>query len=305
MATMIGTGETCISAFALYLKASTLQIGLLVSVPSLLASFVQLLSARIGRLTGQRKIIVLAGASLQAVCWLPLAMLPILYREMAVPLLIAAVVIYQCGAHLATPQWASMMGDIVPVRRRGRFFALRTRIVSLVTCLSLAIGGVILHLLNTRGYTLQGFMVVFGIAMMARMISVFHLSKMHDRPGHVAAMEIPVGIGWWQRLRQSNFVRFSIFFALMQFSVAIASPFFTVYMLRDLQFSYAAFMGNTGMAIFAQFLTLNQWGRISDVFGNRRILATTGLVVPLMPVLWTLSTNYWYLLFVQALSGLT
>jgi MFS family permease len=95
-----------------------------------------------------------------------------------------------------------------------------------------------------------------------------------------------------------------MFFALMQFAVAIASPFFAVYMLRDLHFSYVQFMGNTGMSIFAQFLTLNQWGRISDVFGNRRILSATGILVPMMPLLWIVSSNYWYLLMAQAVSGL-
>ena len=304
-AAMIGAGETYISAFALFLRASMPQIGLLASLPALLASFVQLLSAWIGRLTGHRKRIVLAGASLQALAWLPIAALPVLYEDAAIPLLIASVVLYQCGAHLATPQWGSLMGDIVPERRRGRFFALRTRIVTLVTFLSLIAGGVILHLFDIRGSTLTGFLIVFGIAMLARLISVYHLSRMHDPSGHVAALEVPIEKAWWRRLRESNFVRFSIFFALMQFSVAIASPFFAVYMLRDLHFSYVQFMGNTGMAIVAQFLTLNQWGRISDVFGNRRILSATGMLVPLMPLLWMVSSNYWYLLMAQALSGLT
>ena len=90
----------------------------------------------------------------------------------------------------------------------------------------------------------------------------------------------------------------------MQFSVAIASPFFAVYMLRDLQFSYAQFMANTGISVLAQFLTLNQWGRISDAFGNRRVLSVTGLMLPLMPLLWIVSPNFWYLLLVQVLSGL-
>ena len=76
-------------------------------------------------------------------------------------------------------------------------------------------------------------------------------------------------------------------------------------MLRDLQFSYAQFMANTGMSVLAQFLTLSQWGRISDVFGNRRVLAVTGLMLPLMPLLWIVSPNFWYLLLVQALSGLS
>lgn len=304
-ATMVGIGETYFSAFALFLKASTPQIGLLASLPPLLASFVQLLSAWLGRLTLQRKVIVLIGATVQAFTWLPLMILPVVFSDMAVPIMIACVVLYQCGAHLSTPQWASLMGDIVPTRRRGRFFGRRTKIVSLITFLSLAVGGIVLQVASTNGRTLQGFMVLFGVAMIARLVSVYHLARMHDPSGHVAAMEAPTSVAWWLRLRQSNFVRFSVFFAMMQFSVAIASPFFTVYMLRDLNFSYVAFMTNTGVAILAQFLTLNQWGRISDVFGNRRILAATGVVIPLMPLLWTFSSNYWYLLFIQGISGLT
>ena len=304
-ATMIGIGETYFSAFALFLKASTPQIGLLASLPPLLASFVQLLSAWLGKVTQQRKVIVLVGATVQAFTWLPLMILPLVFRDMAVPILIACVVLYQCGAHLSTPQWGSLMGDIVPTRRRGRFFGRRTKIVSLVTFISLAVGGIVLQVSSEHGRTLQGFLLLFGIAMLARFVSVSHLARMHEPAVSVAAMEAPTSEAWWPRLRQSNFVRFSVFFALMQFSVAIASPFFTVYMLRDLHFSYVAFMSNTGVAILAQFLTLNQWGRISDVFGNRRILAATGVIIPLMPLLWTFSSNFWYLLFIQGLSGLT
>lgn len=304
-ATMFGIGETYLSAFALFLKATTPQIGLLASLPPLLASGVQLFSAWLGRQTGKRKAIVMAGATIQAFAWVPLIVLPIVFEEHAVPLLIGAVVLYQCGAHLSTPQWGSLMGDIVPTRRRGRFFALRTRIVSLVTFVSLAVGGLTLQLASSVDRTLQGFILLFGGAMLARLISVYQLSRMVDPPGHVAAIEVPVSRRLWQRLRHSPFARFSAFFALLQFSVAIASPFFTVYMLRDLQFSYLAFMANTGMAVFAQFLTLNRWGRISDIFGNRRILAATGLIIPLMPLMWTFSANFWYLLAVQALSGLS
>lgn len=302
-ATMTGVGETYLSAFALFLKATTPQIGLLASFPPLLASLAQLLSAWLGRLTGHRKRIVLAGAALQAFAWLPILLLPLLFPQHAVTLLIASVVLYYGGAHLGAPQWSSLMGDLVPSRRRGRFFSLRTRIVTITTFSALMLGGFLLHVAQQRDMTLYGFVTLFIVACIARLVSVYHLSCMKDSGANVAALEIPVGPGWWTRLRQSNAVRFSVFFALMQFSVAIASPFFTVYMLRDLQFSYLQFTLNTGAAIFAQFLTLAQWGRISDVFGNRRVLMVTGLFIPLMPVLWTVSTDFWYLLFLQALSG--
>jgi len=304
-AVMMGAGETYLSAFALFLKASTPQIGLLASVPPLIGSLAQIVSAGLGHLTGRRKPIILVGAGLQAAAWLPITLLPLLFPAAAVPLLIASVIVYHCGAHLAAPQWASLMGDLVPMRRRGRFFARRTRIVTLGTFLSLAAGGVILHGYTTAGQTLAGFVVLFGIAMVARGISAWHLARMHDPAGHVAALRLPARGAWWRQLGRSNFVRFSSFYALMQFAVAISSPFFAVYMLRDLQFSYAQFTANTAMSVLMQFLTLSQWGRISDVFGNRRILAVTGLMLPLMPLLWMVSTNFWYLLLVQMLSGLS
>ena len=71
-AVMMGIGETYLSAFALFLKASTPQIGLLASLPPLLGSLAQIVSAWLGRLAGRRKPIILAGAGLQALAWLPI-----------------------------------------------------------------------------------------------------------------------------------------------------------------------------------------------------------------------------------------
>ncbi|MEQ8205008.1 MAG: MFS transporter [Woeseia sp.] len=302
-AVMTGIGETYLSAFAVFLRATTPQIGLLASVPPLLASLVQLLSAWLGHVTGHRRAIILVGASLQAFAWLPIIGLPLLFGDYAVPMLIGSVILYHAGAHLALPQWTSLLGDIVPERKRGRFFSQRTGRIAATTFASLICGGAVLHVMTQRDETLIGFVALFSVAGIARLVSIYHLSRMHDQPRQAAPMELPAGREWWQRIRHSNAIRFSVFFALMQFAVAIASPFFTVYMLRDLNYSYLQFMANTGMAIFAQFLTLAQWGRISDVFGNRRILAVTGLFIPLMPLLWVFSTNFWYLLAIQALSG--
>ena len=303
-AVMTGSGETYFSAYALFLRATTPQIGLLASLPPLLASFVQLLSAWIGHLTGQRRRIILTGAGVQAASLLPLALLPLLFPAAAVPLLIGCVVLYHAGANLATPQWSSLMGDLVPDRKRGRFFAMRTRLTSATTFASLVVAGAALHLLSGQGVTAVAYLTLFAVAAVARAVSWFHLSKMHDPPGHVAAMEIPLGHGRWRRLRRSPFVRFSLFFAFMQFAVAVASPFFTVYMLRDLQFTYLQFMVNTATTVLFQFLTLARWGRLSDAFGNRLILATCACVIPFLPILWTFSTNFWYLIALQALSGL-
>jgi MFS family permease len=83
-AVMLGFGETYFSAFAVFLKASTAQIGFLASVPALLASFAQLLSAWLGHTFGNRKAIILLGAGLQAFIWIPMALLPWLQSDYTV-----------------------------------------------------------------------------------------------------------------------------------------------------------------------------------------------------------------------------
>ena len=301
---MIGTAESYFSAFAVFLKASAAQIGILAALPPVLASFSQLLSAWLGRRIGRRKHIIVFGALLQAASLIPLALLPLLFPEHAIPLLILCTVIYFIGPNLGAPQWGSLMGDLVPESRRGRFFALRTRFSSLANFSALIVAGVLLHFFDIADATRIGFVCLFVSAALMRLASAWHLLKMLDPPGHVAAMDMPWHMDIWQDLRGSRLLKFSLFFAAMQVAVAIASPFFALYMLRDLGFSYVAFMFNTAASVCVQFLTLARWGRLSDLFGNRLILVTTGAIIPFLPALWLLSTNYFYLLGVQMLSGL-
>jgi len=301
---MVGGAETYFSAFAVFLKATTAQIGILASLPPLLASFMQLVSAWLGRRTGQRKRIIVHGALLQAVTLLPLALLPLVFPDHAATLLILSAIVYFFGPNLGSPQWGSLMGDLVPESRRGRFFALRTRLSSIASFSALIIAGCLLEGFDTIGATYWGFVVVFGLGAVSRLLSAYHLHQMFDPPGHVAALESPWHRELWRGLRETGLLRFSGFYASMQFSVAIASPFFTLYMLRDLEFSYLAFMVNTAASVCVQFLTLNRWGRLSDLFGNRIILIATGSIIPFLPSLWLGSTNYYYLLAVQAVSGL-
>lgn len=301
---MTGAGETYFSAYAILLKASAGQIGLLAALPQLMASVAQLLSAWLGQRIKQRKPVILFGASLQCSSWIPMLVLPQVFPAYAVPFMIASVMLYYFGSNLAVPQWSSLMGDLVHKRRRGRYFALRTRLASITAFISMIVAGLLLNYFDEKGYVLAGFVAVFVLAMSARIVSIYHLKQMHDPSGHTAALEIPDTSLWRQYFINSSFARFSLFYALMHCATAIASPFFAVYMLRDLQYSYLEFMSCAAMAILAQFLALNTWGRIADIFGNRLILVITGSVIPVLPLLWLISTEHWYLMLLQGLGGL-
>lgn len=300
---MAGGLETYFSAFAIFLKATAMQVALVATLPNLLGSLGQLVSAWLGHRINKRKPIIVSGAYAQAMV-LPLMLaLPFLFPEYAIVLVMLALTLYYAAGHIIVPQWTSLMGELVPERRRGRFFAHRTRLATVSSFLALAGGGLILHAFDVSDATAAGFGVLFVIAFCARLYSAHSLGKMHEPSPHAASVESSLHLGWLRKPEYSAAKRFSLFFILMQTAVGISAPFFSVYMLKVLNFSYLHFMLNTGAAVLIQFLTLRYWGRVSDTMGNRLVLVTTGSLIPFLPVLWLFSADPWYLFGVQIISG--
>jgi MFS family permease len=301
---MTGGAESYFAAFAIHLHAGTTLVGLLASLPPLLASSTQVLSAWLGRRLGRRKELIVSGALLQAVCMLPIAFVPLVVPQHAAWLLLPLVFLYFCGPNFGAPQWNSLVGDLLPESRRGRFFARRTRLSSIASLSALIVAGLVLDAADRLEHAYWGFVVIFMLAAGVRCLSAYHLNEMQEPTHRVAALEIPDDLTLWRRLRHSRLLRFSVFFAAMQFAVAISGPYFTLYLLRDLELSYLEFMIVTTMSVLVQLLTLNRWGRLSDLFGNRLLLITTGSIITFIPALWLISTNFFWLLAVQTLSGL-
>ncbi len=144
----VGAGETYFSAFALFLRATAPQVALVSTLPLLLASFAQLFSAWIGNYVGRRRLVIL-GCALQALLWLPILLVPVLFSGYAIPALLVLLVLYHSANNLSAPQWTSIMRDLVSERRRGRYFAHRTRLTTITTFGSLVLCGLILHDFDT------------------------------------------------------------------------------------------------------------------------------------------------------------
>ena len=299
----VGAGETYFSAFALFLRATAPQVALVSTLPLLLASFAQIFSAWIGNYVGRRRLVIL-GCTLQALLWLPILLVPVLFSGYAIPALLVLLVLYHSANNLSAPQWTSIMRDLVSERRRGRYFAHRTRLTTITTFGSLVLCGLLLHDFDTEGRTYFGFVLIFLLAFVARTISVYHLTFLHEPPPTTTAPDMHIE-HWWRSLLSTGAIGFSVYVALMNAAVGISSPFFTVYMLRDLELSYLEFTALAGTSVLCQFLMLTTWGRIADVYGNRLILIVTSISLPIVPSLWLLSDNFWTLLLFQALSGLS
>lgn len=301
---MTGFGESYLGAFAIFLKATNPQIALIASLPQLLGALFQFVSVRLLNVLRSRKTIILAGVLGQATTWIFILSIPFLFNGPAVPWLIGSVMAYFVLGSFANPAWNSLMGDLVDSNRRGEYFGRRNRLMSIAAFGSLCLAGIILHWSETAGNAAFGFSILFSIAFFARLVSAFYLYRMAE-PRYNPRAEDHFSI--WQfirRGRKTNFGRFVLYTALIHFSVQISGPFIAPLLLRDLHFTYLQFMFSSAATVLAQFLTLNIWGRLGDQFGNKSVLTVTGLLLPMIPLFWLFTTNFYLIMAIQMFGGL-
>jgi len=297
---MLGLTQDFLAPFALALKASTIQIGLLSSLPNLAVALSQLGSPYLSeRLPSRRNFIVLLVIA-QAALWLPLFFLPRIFDGAAVWWLIGLFTAGSVFGAMGNPAWGSLMADLVPAGMRGRYFGTRNKLGGMTLLISFLLGGLILEL--SSGQVMLGFAVLFGGATIFRLASAFFLSRMYEP----TARRCPDKFNPLQELRTlpaTRIGRFSIYVAALMLSTYVAGPFFAVYMLRELGFSYWTFVVVTAAAAVANFFFMGFWGRRADKMGHMKVVKLTALLVPINPILWLGGQALPYLIAIQVFSG--
>jgi len=299
-----GTGHSYISPFAIALGASNAQIGILSSLPQIIAPLAQLFGSKLIE-KRSRKQIVREHVFFEAMIWLLILILALLaYFGVITQLPLMLIIIYSFLVFvggLSGPAWFSWMGDIVSEKIRGEYFAKRYRITGAVALISMLLASFFLDYLKTKGLVLIGFSILFLIANLARLNS-FKLFKKQYEP------ELKLKDGYYvslfsfiKNLPKHNFGRFVIFVSILKLSVFIAAPFFAVYMLRNLGFSYLWFTAITISSTIFTLIFFPLWGRFSDEYGNMITLRIGSALVPLIPLLWIVSKNPIYLALVPGM----
>ncbi len=303
-AAALGGGENYLSAFALLLHATPVQIGLLSALPQLIGAWTQILSVKLLHSIQHRRAIGMASLTGQAILWLPILILPLAAPTQAPWLLIGAAVLYFLFGHFGAPAWASLLTDLIRDDQRGTYFAHRATVSAVVNFVAMCAAGLVLHLATSWNAAWAGFALIFLGAAAAKAVAARALGRIDDSAAF-ATREAELRL--WDFLRHerhSDFLRFLLFSGVMHACVLISGPFFVIYMLRDLQLSYLEYMVWMAAALLGQFLSLKPWGRISDRYGNKKVLIVTGLLVPFLPMLYLAGTHLTFLVLVNFFGGL-
>jgi len=291
-----GFGLRNIAPYAIALNASNSMIGFLTSIPSLLGNISQLITAKLLERYSRKKVVIFS-VFLQTFFWLTLILPGILFlrstsnSNIPVILLLAIYTALIVSGSLAGPAWNSWMKDIVPEKELGRYFARRNRIAGFITFFCMMLAGFILNHFK-RIEVLYGFFILLFFSFLFRGISGYLFTKKYE-PRFKENKKTYFSLkNFVDNMPFNNFGRFVLFLSLLNFSVAIASPFFAVYLLRNQVFKedYVIYMTLTMIMPIVSILSMNYWGKVSDSLGNVKIFKITGVLIILIPFVYFLSS---------------
>jgi MFS family permease len=298
---MLGLTQNYISPLALELNATTTQIGLLSSIPSLAMAFSQLSAPYLSVRAGSRKGLILPVVFMHAIMFIPILMVPYLFHVSAVWWLISFVTVSVVLGAISNPAWGSMMADLVPQRLRGRYFGFRGQVSGFITqVFSYAAAGV---LLLFTGNIFVGYAILFGSATVFRLLSGAFISRQYEPHQAVSQQQGRSLLEIIKTVGSSNLGKFMMFFSLIDFCTMISGPFFTVFMFRDLHFNYMYYCIIGSASQLSTLLFLPFWGRRADKWGNLRVVRISTALIWLVPLFWVFSDNIVYLILANIISG--
>lgn len=301
-AVMISVTDYYLIPLGLLLGAQIHEIGLLVAVPQLLSSAAQLLAVKAVDAMGSRLKFLIGGCVLQALVLLPVAALPFLQVPHRVGIFIVLIILFRVLGNLVGTVWGSLMSDYLIPEERGKYLGWRNRIAGFSGVTGLIGGGILLQVMRVHSPEL-GFCLLFVITALSRLLSAFLMTRMEDLP---LTRKPADDFTFWQfisRFRESNFVRFVLYVSGITFAANLTAPYVGVHLLNNLEFNYVQYMSVFLTSQIAQFISFPIWGRHADIVGNARVLKTTSLLLPLIPLYWIFVIDLRILLCFEFVAG--
>jgi MFS family permease len=303
-AVTMGAGEAYLAPFAIYLGADNLLIGLLASLPLCVGALAQLwVAAALDKVQRRRSLCVWPAVA-QSLSFVPLLVMPYALPGHAPELALLGALLYFVAGSLVVPPWNSWIADLVPPATRGDYFGRRNKLRTYFQVAGVLLAGFVLSLARDHDVEFLGFALIFALALGARLLSAYHIGRMVEPAYHAPALADRFTFrDFVRRSPWANFGRFTLYAAVFLAATNISGPYFTPYMLSDLKFSYVEFTLASVSFILAQAVVIHNWGKVADRFGNRKVLAVTGLSLPVIPWLWLLSTDVLFVLALQVAAG--
>lgn len=289
------TGGVLLINFLLYLGATPVEIGFLSSIPMLM-NFLQPLGAYFADRTQSRRKYIRAIVGVSRLLWLILVALIAWHSwfntdpHLLVTSTLVIILICNILNALGCSAWLSWMAVLVPQGIRGRYFGFRNSALSLTNLLVVPLLGFAVSALP--GDIISGYGVLLLLGVVIGLVSLgcqcwmtdvnplsIHCADSSPQQQEAQSPEISI-------LKDTNFLKFLLYIGLWMFAVNLSSPFFNLYMMKNLALDLSTVTIYTSLVAGANLVMLRFWGKLADKVGNRPLLLLVGIPIALTPLLW-------------------
>jgi MFS family permease len=299
---MVGIGETYLPAFVLALGMGEVASGLIATVPLVAGGVLQLITPLGVRWVGSYRRWAVLCAALQALVFAPLVVGAAVGRIPGFVVFLLATLYWASGMAIG-PAWNIWVEQLIPPAVRTRYFARRTSATNLGVLSGLLAGGLILDRMQTGTHPLFNFTLLFAIAGVARLTSA-NLLRTQNEPNIPSMPYRPREVfGVIRHFHDSAGGELLTYMLALTVAVTFASPFFTAFMLRQLELSYAAYTSLLVIALAAKAVALPLFGRLARRLGLAWLLRAAWVGIVVVPALWLVSDSLAYLAGLQILAG--
>jgi len=260
-------------ALALHLGASNFVIGLLAGIVPIMQLLQIPAIFLVERARNRRAVATLASLFSRAFL-LVIAFIPFLLSgQAALTLLLGTVTLKAALSAVANCSWNSWMRDVIPQSILGNFYSKRIRLATVATVtFSIAAGAFVDAW--TKHYPdmqIHAYSLLFFAGFLAGMAGVCLLAltpepRMTPAQGSFVSRLV-------KPFQDANFRRLLFFLGSWSFAANLAAPFFTVYMLQQLDLPMSLIIGLGVLSQTVNFSLLQFWGSFSDKFSNKAVLS--------------------------------
>ena len=279
-----------LTALALELGANNLQIGLLAAIPPL-AQLAQIPSIFLVDRLRVRREISFYSTALSRLAMLVIVFAPLVFApQRTIAVILLALFVKNILVAVNNCAWQSWMKDLVPREGLGAFHSKRysrTTAAAIVTSLAAAFF-IDAWKTNLPGHSVQGYCVLFGLGLSFGLLTLYYTYKIPEPKYLFVKTKITERL--LLPVRDANFRRLLAFLASWNFAVNLASPFFTVYLLKKLNLPLKYVIGLSVLSQMVSILFYKAWGTVSDRYSNKSVLNVSGPLFILCLMGWTFIT---------------
>jgi MFS family permease len=271
-AMVVFTSGTFLTAMAIHMGATNFQLGLLAALPTFTTIF-QLASIWLVQKFNNRKAITSLFNLFARLPLIAIGVMPMLFTgSTTIQVLLVLLFFQHIFGDIAGASWNAWMKDLIPNERLGSFFSKRSRMAqTLNVTLSLATAMCIDYVkTHYPAHEITAYTTLFLAGGVLGMLSVFLLLRTPEPVPTKMDDKVFTLVG--RSLKNKNFRNLLAFNSLWAFALNLATPFFSVFMLKTIGLPLSYVIGLAIISQLSSIAFLKLWGTYSDRFSNKTII---------------------------------